>query len=450
MWCPAVNSPTSVTLPTGGGSPVPDADRTVSAVPRAATSLWRSRGTLGEFMSRRANSFGFLRLGLALAVVVSHSKPIGYGTTDPGTRWTGGQTNLGSLAVVGFFTISGFMITGSGLHLGIGRYAWHRALRLLPGLWVCVAVTAFVVAPVLYLHQHGSTAGFWHNPDGPLQYVEGTWNTSLDKGFDISGVMRTAIRRGTNFNGSFDGALWSLSYEILCYVGVGILAVGGVLARARRTIPLLAAGLWMLIVMNLWDAPTWRGAPRDGQATIDVPLLGHMITHYLIYLGFIFLLGAVFRLYQHRIPVNDLLALAALIAVAGSLRYGAFYVIGYPALTYLVIWLGVRLPRPLQAIGRTHDYSYGVYIYGFIVEQAVAMFGGTRHGRLAYLAVSVALTLLAAAGSWHLVERPALRLRHWTPRLLRRRPPPSGSASEPATGNRPTLHGVPTGPARPV
>lgn len=396
------------------------------------SSWWRNRGSLGAAMAGRSNGFGLIRLVLALAVVVSHSNPLGYGRLDPGTGWSGAQTNLGTLSVIGFFVISGFMITGSGLRLGVWRFAWHRALRLLPGLWACLAVTALLVAPVLYHHQHGSLVGFWQHPDGPLQYLQGMWNTSISNGFDISGIMRTGVQRGTNYNAGFDGALWSLQYEIFCYVLVGIFAFGGLLRRAPRTVALLAGGLWVLILENLLDAPSLRGAPAEPATLFDVPVLGPLSSHYLIYLSFVFLLGATMRLYRDRVPVNDLLALGCLVAALASMHYGAFFVVGCPAFAYLVMWLGVRMPRRLHPIGQSHDYSYGVYIYGFVVEQVLVMYHGTRWGHAAYLGMALVGTMVAAVLSCHLIEAPALKLKDWAPGFLNRERDAAGAAAEPA------------------
>lgn len=383
-------------------------------------SWWRSRGTLGEMLSGRANGFGLVRLLLALAVVVSHSKPIGYGRTDVGNRLFGQQSDLGSLAVVGFFVVSGFMITASGGRLSVGRFAWHRALRILPALWVSVAVTAFVAAPVIYFRQHGTLDGLWSSPTGPFSYVTGMWNASAANGWDIAGIMKTGIALHTNYNGSFDGAVWSLPYEMSCYVVVAILAAGGVLTRARRTVPLIAAALWVTIVMNLIDAPGWRGAPSEHTTSWHLPLLGWLISHYVIYLGFVFLVGATLQLYKDRIPVNDLLAAACLVAVVASLLLGGFFVVGYPALCYLVIWAGLVMPRQLHWVGRGNDYSYGIYIYGFLVEQILVIFGVTRYGYPVYLGAAVAFSWVLAWFSWHLVENPALRLKNWTPAVGRR------------------------------
>jgi peptidoglycan/LPS O-acetylase OafA/YrhL len=388
---------------------------------RATTrSLPGDRGKLGDLLSGKANGYGLIRLLMATSVVVSHSYPLGFGRLNMGLGRTGGQTDVGSMAVIGFFVLSGFMITASGRRLTIGRYAWHRALRIMPGLWVCLLVTAFAVAPWLYDWQHGTLSGFWTNPDGPLTYLRGTWNTSMSQGWDISGVMKTGQHRHTNYNNAFEGTLWSLRYEIACYVMVGVLAAGGVLRRARRTVPLLAAALWVLILMNLLDAKGWRGAPSEPTANWHLPLLGWLNSHWVVYLGFAFLVGAAFQLYKDKLPVNDLLALLCLGVMAASLVLGGFFVFGVPAFCYLAIWGGVRTPRWLHWVGRKNDYSYGIYIYGFMCQQVLVMHGFARHGLGVYILLSLAATFVCAWLSWHLVEGPALRLKHWTLPWFRR------------------------------
>ena len=79
----------------------------------------------------------------------------------------------------------------------------------------------------------------------------------------------------------------------------------------------------------------------------------------------------------------------------------------------------MRTPRRLRWIGRRNDYSYGVYIYGFIGQQVFASLGWSRWGYLPYIAMSLAAAFAAAALSWHLVERRALAWKDWTPRRLR-------------------------------
>ncbi|MFD7263780.1 acyltransferase family protein [Streptomyces sp. NPDC059874] len=387
---------------------------------RSASVLPGHRGTLGELYSPRANSFGVLRLALASSVVLSHVWPTGWGPLDPLWRYSGQQTDVGKMAVIGFFVLSGFMITGSGARGTSGRYAWHRALRILPGLWGSLLVSALIIVPALYHHLHGTLDGYWNHPQGPVGYLRGMWDTSTSTHWDISGVVAEGRARGTNFDQSVNGALWSLKYEILCYVMVGVLAAAGVLSRARKLVPLSAVFLGILILRDWITAPSVRGIPGDMRSNLQVPFLGEMNVHFIVHLCFVFLIGATFHLYRDRVPVNDGLALICALVLGGTLAFGGVFVFGYPAFAYLLLWLAVRLPRPFQKVGRKRDYSYGIYIYGFTVEQALALLGYAKYGKPVFLVLAMAGTVVLAALSWHLIESQAMKLKNWTPWFVRR------------------------------
>ncbi|MEU5809781.1 acyltransferase [Streptomyces sp. NPDC047718] len=374
-----------------------------------------SHGSVAELFSGRENSLGLLRLLLASAVVLSHARILGFGKREFGYAFAAGQTDLGKLSVFGFFILSGILVTRSGNRLPVGRFLWHRALRLLPGLWVCLVVTAFAVAPFLYWRQHHGLTGFLGHGEGPLDYVRANFAIRVHQ-WGISGVLDTAQHKGLTFNRSFDGALWSLEYEVLCYLGVALLVLAGARAggvvRARRAILAVAAVLGCYVLGEALTDPRVNATEipmRDGMP--DVPIVGGYVVPWVFYLGFAFALGALIEVYKERVPVSDPLALLSGLTLLAALHYGWFYVLGVPALAYLLLWLAIRLPAPFRKVGRKHDYSYGIYIYGFVVEQAVAALGGARWGFAAYLALSVAGTLVAAVLSWHLVERPAMRLK---------------------------------------
>ncbi|MEV7183029.1 acyltransferase [Kitasatospora sp. NPDC093102] len=373
----------------------------------------------GGSLSGRQNSFGAIRTALAVAVVYSHAYPLGWGRPAPLSQFSGGQIDLGRLAVVGFFALSGFMITGSAMRSTIGRYSWHRALRILPGLWVSLLVSVLVVAPALYYRTHHSLTGYWSHPTGPLHYLAGAWNASFTNGWDISNVVADGVAAGTNHDPGLNGSLWSLDYEMLCYIMMGLLAAGGVLLRAKKAVPLLTLVVWILIVEDWRTTPGYVNIPNSMGHFLHVPVFGQIYVQYFVYLGFVFLLGATVQLYKDRIPMNAGLALLSAAVLVASLHYGGLFAFGYPAFAYLLFWLAVRLPVPFQRIGVKRDLSYGIYIYGFTVEQVVAALGYNAHGMRVYLPLSLAGTVVLAALSWYLVEKPALKAKDWTPRPVR-------------------------------
>lgn len=104
-----------------------------------------ARPTLSDRFDPRRNSLAMMRLGLAATVAVVHAQAIGWGD-QPAV----GSTAVGDLAVDAFFVISGFLVTRSATRLPtLRRFVWHRALRILPGFWVCLLVVALVAAPVM-------------------------------------------------------------------------------------------------------------------------------------------------------------------------------------------------------------------------------------------------------------------------------------------------------------
>jgi peptidoglycan/LPS O-acetylase OafA/YrhL len=393
--------------------------------------ILRSSGSLAELYSGRDNGIGFIRLLLAVGVVLSHSKPLGFGAQDLGYYLFNRQTNVGTLSVYGFFVLSGLLITRSARRTSIGRYAWHRVLRILPGLWVCLLVTALVIAPLVALREHGDLNGYWSGPNGPFDYITANMWTGLRQ-FGIHDLLAHTTPWGRHTGVSvFDGALWSLSYEMLCYIIIGLLAVTSVLQNSRRFVLFLAVAAYFVIAMDYWQSASWTG-PVTGEYSASVaPLLGGLDFRWIVYLGFLFLLGGVLDLYRERIPINDALGVVSAVVFVGTLLTGGFFVLGFPAYAYLLVWLSIRMPRRLHWVGRKNDYSYGIYIYGFVGQQVFASLGLNRWGYLPFAAISLVAAFAAAWLSWHLVERHALSLKGWTlPRLRRKRPieEPTGEA----------------------
>lgn len=113
---------------------------------RKATTLVPTDGT-----ALRANNFDALRLLLAVLVVWSHAFALRLGSED--TEWfsllLAGQYNSGHAAVLGFFAISGFLITASWQkRKSTGQYLKSRIARIVPGYVVAITICSLVVVPL--------------------------------------------------------------------------------------------------------------------------------------------------------------------------------------------------------------------------------------------------------------------------------------------------------------
>ena len=309
-----------------------------------------------------------------------------------------GDVELGGWAVAGFFAISGWLITGSRMRLPLGDYLWRRSLRILPAFWVSLVLTAAVLAPLTAWlgpgrFDPGAAWGFvWKNL--LLHVVQPTIPGSLD---------------GLPYTARWNLSLWTLQWEFLCYLGVGILLVSG-WVRARRWVLLVVLGAVTVpyAVTVALDVSTGPGFAQGSR------------------LGGCFLVGAVAYAYRDRIPVSGWLAAAAAVVLVLFAQLGIVRGWGAVPLGYLTLWLGAS-PR-LQTVGRRNDISYGVYVYAFPVQLVLTALGAASLGLVAYTVLGVLAVLPIAWLSWLLVERPALRLKAFVPPVLRgpphRRPDP--------------------------
>ena len=366
------------------------------------------------------NSLNFLRLVLASMVLFSHAYYVGkFGNEDV----LHGST-LGEVAVYGFFGISGYLIAGSALRNGAGRYLWQRSLRIMPGFWMAIILTAFAFGWVGWASQHRG-GGYFVGAEGPVDYVWRNW---------LLRIVQSTIH-GTGWNGS----LWTLFYEALCYLLLLGLALLGALRRPLIAL-VVAVGIWLAVV-GITLTP--------GQAN-HFNVYENWVWMNLLRFASVFLLGAVIHLYRNRIPDSGWLALgcATVFTAALWLPTGGHLTSYYftdpglmaPLITLPLLWLGAHLP--FQRVGGVNDYSYGVYVYAYPVTVLLQIWGAASLGYVPFALLCVLGTAPFAAASWWLIERPALSLKKLDAQAI----------SERVLGPKPTrqMEVVPTSPEDPV
>lgn len=343
------------------------------------------RQTFESLFDPRRNSLNALRLVLAVLVIVSHSWPIGGYGDDPGVHE---GNDLGAWAVAGFFAISGYLITASRLHSrSFGDYLWRRFLRIYPGFLAVLLVIAFGFATISSLLDPtaewsiGSAFRFLL-PNLGL-YVAHT---------DVAGTLDAVPYRNV-----WDGSLWTLGYEFLCYLIIGALVS---LIRTERALA--------------WACGAWFVAATV--ATLGVHLVGiegDPAPARFLRLSTYFAAGALIYLKRNQLPARGWLAAVAGVLLVGlvlSDQFGAFA--AAPA-AYLVLWLGARLP--LHRVASRNDVSYGMYVYAFPVQQLLVLASaGVILPPWLFAVLATALTVPFAWASWLLVERPAMRLKRLT------------------------------------
>jgi peptidoglycan/LPS O-acetylase OafA/YrhL len=341
-------------------------------------------------MPPRQNNFDALRLLAAISVIFSHSFLIAEGTQN--NEWlillTGNQSILGLTGVFVFFAISGFLVTQSfeqtpnPLH-----FLAKRALRIFPGLFVATLVSAFILGPLVTTLPLGAYLSL---PE-PYEYVLG--NTLLDQSVhELPGVSFVKNPVGLEINGS----LWTLRLEFTMYLmvlGLGLLR----LLSVRVALLLIAFGVACLHFEMLDELEKWGWFFQllSGWGW----LVGFFATGIVLY-----------KLRDTRIFGGHiaLLALASLVLSVPLRQFIPFFpVFG----CYLALWLALTPKLPIIPAACFGDLSYGLYIYGWPTEQAVAWLSGGRAAWWQVFLIALPAAAVIAFLSWHLVERPMLRLK---------------------------------------
>jgi peptidoglycan/LPS O-acetylase OafA/YrhL len=370
----------------------------------AAGTAEGTRSTIGTSLHSSRNSLNFLRLVLALLVILSHS--VAFGLWGSWEVFNG--TSLGTIAVAGFFGISGYLIAGSALRNRPGRYLWQRFLRIFPGFWACLVVTAFgfgLLAWVTTPHACGTLGCYVDSPNGPFGYIYRNWFLQMNQA-SIAGLPRG--KYDPYIWGEWNGSLWTLLYEFACYLVLMALAVLGILGRRAVVLGLTTMLFAAMLVITL--VPNYSA---------HFNLLENWFLMNFMRLASVFLVGTLIYLYRDVVPDSGWLAAIAAALFVGSLWLPngghqprlSFTLSSLCAglIAYPLLWLGSHLP--FQRIGARNDYSYGYYIYAYPVQQLLAMWGLIRWGYAGYTAAVIIVTTPLAVGSWWLIERNALRLK---------------------------------------
>jgi peptidoglycan/LPS O-acetylase OafA/YrhL len=339
---------------------------------------------VGRQFNPRTNSLNLIRLVLALAVLVHHSWPLS-GTPDE-PIFAG--ESLGGWAVAGFFGISGYLITASRWSHGLGDYLVHRVARIMPAFIVCLFLMTAVFAPIGYWVAKGSLSGYLSTATSPLNFLISNAGLKMVH-YDIAGTPLNVP-----YPGAWNGSLWSLYYEFLCYLVVALI---GIFALVRRS-PWPVTALFVASVVAQVNIDT---VSRLTDGNFDVVLLLRLLPF--------FLGGATVFVWRNTIGIHWVLGVLCILAALGLVTLfhawggqasGAFEANG-------TLWISPSLPQP-GVIGK-NDVSYGVYIYAFAFQQLLAVFGAHQWGVIGFSLAATVLTVPTAIASWLWIERPVMR-----------------------------------------
>ncbi|WP_250526169.1 acyltransferase [Caballeronia sp. GAWG2-1] len=335
------------------------------------------------------DNFDAIRLIAALVVLYGHAFPLS-GVPSPALFGNEVQT----LAVKVFFSISGYLVMGSWMRdPSWGHYLWKRCLRIFPGLIVCILLSAFVLGPVV---TRLPVSEYFRNP----WFVRYLGNMALYPSYALPGVFEHIA-----YPNAVNGSLWSLPVEFAMYLIAPLVVLWGRGQKVRIVI-----GSFVLCVLGLYlvrFAPPQK--PIVFYATSIVSALD--AAPY-------FFLGAAWKIAAPKEAFDLQTALLAVLLLATIPQSSIAHEIAlYIVLPYAILSFSLAKPAAFGWMGRLGDFSYGVYVYGFVVQQTISFVLQTQGKPFLNFGLALVPTLLLAAASWHLVEKRFLALKP-----LRRRP----------------------------
>lgn len=325
----------------------------------------------------KSSGSDYLRLTLATTVIVWHTILVSYGSSAETPILTGPFRPLPYFILPGFFSLSGFLVAGSLARNSVPTFLMLRGLRIFPALFFQVLVSALIIGPLL---TSAAVSEYFSDPK---------FRTYL---LNIVGLMHyklPGLFLTNPFPDNVNIQLWTIKLELECYVALALFGLAGAI-RSRY----LLALVFVLMSVSFIG---WFGVGEivNEGANGRLCLLS-------------FAAGVCIYTWRDHIPYTGLLALVSFVlAWIAFIHAGTEYLAPLPV-AYLTAWMGLQNPKRISVVNGV-DYSYGIYLYGFPVQQAVAQIA-PRYWYV-NLVLSLILAGFAAFLSWHFIEARAMELK---------------------------------------
>jgi peptidoglycan/LPS O-acetylase OafA/YrhL len=347
---------------------------------------------ISNFLNREHNNLDLVRVILSCLVIVGHS-PILNGSSSLWADPIGfffKFTYSGSLAVKLFFFISGLVVTHSLItKKRASQFVISRVFRLMPALFFVLIITVFVFGPMVT----SMSIGDYFSNLNHLQYI---FNNLLFK----TDYYLPAVFSSNIYPGAVNGSLWSLSYEVGCYIGL----------------------LGLFLILQNQKAVYWKYIFFLILTDTLLPykfIFGWLGNNPDIYLlPVIFSFGAFSAIYAEKIEIN-------LKVVLGT--YLIFFLFKDTAYAQLIFVFAacatviyVASNKHVLKFKPKYDISYGIYLWGFLIQQTLYHFFGHLYVGLHCL-LAIVISVILSLITHILIEKPFMDLGRHTYNALKKR-----------------------------
>lgn len=365
--------------------------------------LFNNMLTIDKAYDIKKNNFHLMRFIFASGVIFSHSWILLLGPNGQGEFFaqylTHGQALASTFSVSGFFVISGFLVMQSLINSPTAvNFMTKRLLRLLPALVLSLAVCAFFIAPLL---ANIPLRSFLRLPEaGPLNFFfKNMIFGILGDAWSIQGVFEH-----NPFPNTINGSLWTLKYELVMYIGLALMQFSSLKVKKLQ----LLIGFVLITVFMLLDQ------------AFNIRLFNPKSDYWWVLntynqrdffmLAFYFMSGSMLYIFKDKIPMNIYLIIGLTILLVAASNFGHLNYVTNLVFPYLVI--SVCINKRFALFAKPGDFSYGIYIYAFPIQQLVALLWRQYLSVPTFFLVSFAITLTASIISWKFIEEPVLNIKH--------------------------------------
>lgn len=339
--------------------------------------------TLAErlrLLDNRPSGFDWMRLILACSVVAWHTVVTSYGQAFQDRFFADPFLRPPIAAILAmFFALSGFLVAGSLERCRtIISFAGLRIFRIFPALVVEVLLSALILGPLL---TKVDLSTYFRDP----QFLHYFLNMVGDIHYSLPGVFAD-----NPLPSKINAQLWTVPFELRCYE---ILVVIGILTIHKHR-PLLFVAILLYLARRFLNDCSINCAPPGALLGGDLILC--------------FLLGVGLFRFRDVVVWNRWLALASAAGAAVVIQFPGGDILATVPFAYLTVFLGLCNPgRPKLLF--SGDYSYGIFLYGFPIQQAIASASARTQHWYINLALALPATIFVAVCSWWFVEKPVLR-----------------------------------------
>lgn len=344
---------------------------------------------LSEYTNNRDNNFNLIRFIAASLVLYTHSYALAIGTGDAEPLRNSIGMTWGSIAVDVFFVISGFLIASSFFERNnIVAFVWARILRIYPALIGAIIFCVLIVG--LFFTTNTSSEYLFHQQT--YKYFLKNITLFFGVNYHLPGVFADIP-----YKNSVNGSLWTLPYEVKMYAYLAIIGSTIVYYQKRLCKNILKIAFLSIAI---------------------IAISANIINHFQLFasakfthLFSMFFVGTAFYVCRNNIYLSSKLFLFIFIALSLSILHKELFFVVYSiSLPYLIFYIAYVPSGSIRGFNKAGDYSYGIYIYAFPVQQSIAA-TIPNVSVATMILVSFCVTFVLSFLSWHFVEKKFLKMK---------------------------------------